>query len=286
MNPPQKRQEHANPGPAYGPMRTLSYYLWQWADNDTTGPPDEIVSRLLAGKMHAAIEDFDPAELLACLEKGAEAGRTQGEHWEWQVIPNRDKNRAATVFLTGEAPEGLHCHQIQMARELWSLLLARHMNIHSDCESLWMGPHLKRNHFKTGQDVVEFDVDEKDIRILLLTLRRSLKNPFALLENRKGEFVQCYLEKRRRYVLEWRQWHVPLCDDTNEGYYSHWRLMDQQRLAALTPEQRSRADTVEVPDDQEPDLVPFSLVVEAFQAFIRGEPPPRLEHWRLINAEI
>jgi len=71
---------------------------------------------------------------------------------------------------------------------------------------------------------------------------------------------------------------------SRKTYYSHWRLMDQKRLAALPPELKN--SKAELPADQEPDLVEFSLVLEAFRAFIRDEPPPRLEHWRLFNDEL
>lgn len=263
---------------------TASYYLWKWAETDLSCPPDEVLAQLLAGRRHPGITAFDPTRLLEHLDRGNSAGLAQGEQWEWQVIPAANTGAAIAVFLSGEIPESLRDEQVVMAQVLWPLLLEEGMSLCCETTGPCLGPRNRKNHFTTGQGMAAFDVSEKTVRELLLTLRRSQPDPFAILDNRRGDFVQCYLDKKRRYVLEWRQFHKPLWDDSSSTHFSHWRLMDPKRLAALPAELKN--SKAESPPDQDPDLVEFSLVLEAFRAFIRDEPPPRLEHWRLINDEI
>lgn len=284
MNLRQKRNKQSSPGSDAGSKGIASYYLWKWAGAGPSCPPGVVLSCLLEGKSPPAIEPFHTTELLKLLERGAGAGQAHGEQWEWRVIPSGTSGHALAVFLSGALPEGLSAHEVCMAQALWPHLLEQNMSIFPETDSEWMGPQAKHNHFKTGQGVNEYDVTAKSIRALLLGLRRSQLNPYAVLDNRQGDFVQCYLDKKRQYVLEWRQHRKPLCDNSRKSYYRHWRLMDQVRLAALPVELRNTK--IELPADQEPDFVGFPLVIEAFQAFLRNEPPPRLENWRLINNEI
>lgn len=263
---------------------TASYYFWKWAGNDLPGPPDEVHAALLRGKMHAAIQPFDPRKVVKLLERGAARGRRKGEEWDWQVLPAPQPELANAIFATAELPEDIIPHQIRMAKVLWSYLLKNHFAIYGEGDAPEAGPFLKQNRIYTGQGMSEYDIRPQEVRALLLSLRRSQENPYAVLENRRGEYVQCYLEKGRRYVLEWRQFHVPLRNDDKMSNYDHWRLMDQKRLAALPA--RLKRPKVRLTYEQTPNLVPFSLVVEAFQAFVRGEAPPRLKHWRNIKEEI
>jgi len=263
---------------------TASYYFWKWADNDLPGPPDEVHAALLRGQMHPAIQPFDPAQLVKLLEKGSVLGRKVGEEWEWQVVPTPQATLANAIFATATLPDGIKPHEIGMAHVLWFYLLRNHLNIYGEGDAPVAGPFLKCNHIFSGQGMKEYDIQPQEARALLLMLRRSHKDPFVVLENRKGEFVQCYLDKKRRYLLEWRQFHVPLCNDNETENYDHWRLVDQAIKAALP--MRLRRSKTKLPYDLDPERVSFPLVVEAFEAFIRGEAPPRLEHWRNVKEEI
>jgi hypothetical protein len=260
-----------------------SYYFWKWADNDVPGCPEEVHAELLRGKLHPAIESFDPAKLIKQLDKGAARGRQSDEEWSWQVIPSTQAGLASAVFATAVLPDGIRPHKIQMSRVLWPFLLKHRIAMHGE-DSPLAGPDLKHNHIYSGQGLSRYDIQPQEVRALLLTLRRTQADPFLILGDPKGDYVQCYLEKRRRYVLEWRQYHVPLWNDSRISNYEHWRRVDQQRKAALPPQLRH--PKAKVPEDQDPDLVTFALVVEAFEAFVRGEPIPRLEHWRSIKEEI
>lgn len=263
---------------------TASYYLWKWAVTDISCPPDQVLAQLLAGRRHPGIVAFDPAGLLEHLDRGARLGRAQGEQWEWQVIPAAGAGLAIAIFLSGEIPENRSHGPVAMAQVLWPTLLEEDMSVCCETDGPCLGPRERKNRFTTGQGMEAFDVTEKTVRDLLLTLRRSVPDPFAILENRRGDFVQCYLEKNRRYVLEWRQFHKPLWDASSLPPFSHWRLMDQERLAALPPDLKN--SKAELANDQDPDLVGFPLVLEAFRAFLRDEIPPLLKHWRFINDEL
>ncbi len=65
--------------------------------------------------------------------------------------------------------------------------------------------------------------------MLIRSIRPDARNPFGILANRRGHFVQC-LAKGRRFVVEWRE---------NHGWgdfatFDHWRAQDRKRLTALT----------------------------------------------------
>jgi hypothetical protein len=263
---------------------TASYYFWKWADNDLPGPPDEVLADLLRGRMHPAIQPFDPSKLVKLLEKGAERALKKGEEWDWQVVPAQQAGLTNAIFATADLREDIQPHKIQMAQVLWSYLLKNRFTIHAEGDAPMAGPFLKHNHITSGQGMNQYDIKPEEVRALLLTLRRSLKNPYVVLVNRKEEFVQCYLDKKRRYLLEWRQFYRPVRNDSKLSNYDQWRLVDQARKAALPL--KLRRSKAKLTHDQDPDLVSFPLVVEAFEAFIRGEPPPRLKNWRSVKEEI
>ena len=77
-----------------------TYYLWKWADNDLSGKPGEVFAELLHGRMHPALQAFDPVPVMRQLEQMAAQGRRNREEWDWQIHQAPVGRKAAFIYLT------------------------------------------------------------------------------------------------------------------------------------------------------------------------------------------
>ena len=245
-----------------------SYYLWKWADNDLPGKPNEVFSALIKGALHPALQTFNAKPLLRRLESFADNRRKFDEEWNWQVHPSNDPTEARFVFLTGP-----HLNYSQDRATSFSNTM-NGLEISGYDEQYGHVIHLLRaklNCFLYGQDHRErhYDITPDEVPSLLRRIDREATDPFAVLEDRRHYFVQCYAHKRR-FCVEWREHY-----DTNNWYnFAHWRAYNLKWLRArrhAAPTQRKRTDH---------DTLTFAETVNIFQAFLRGESKPLRYHWR------
>ncbi|MDD5679608.1 MAG: hypothetical protein PHW60_16685 [Kiritimatiellae bacterium] len=237
-----------------------SYYLWKWADNDLPGKPDQVFSALVRGKLHPALQAFDARRLLRCLETFADSRRALGEDWNWQVHPGRNPMATLFVFLSGPHLNDYEARVRSFAKAMNGLEISGY-----DEESGHIIPTLqpKTNCLLFGQDSREryYELTADEVPPLLRHIDGAMRDPFAVLEDRRHYFVQC-LAKKRRFFVEWRENY----DTNNWNDFAHWR--------AWLPKQAHR------------DLLTFAETVRIFQTFLRGEPKPSRYYWHDIRPEL
>ncbi len=250
----------------------FSYYFWKWADNNLPGRPTDVHAALLRGEMPPALQLFDARPLIHKLRIAASRRQRDNEEWQWEVSPGGSVERARFVFVTCPQFE----ESAQRMRRFWQAFSALGL---SGCDEqrgcIVKGLPPKLNCFFTGQQPSErmYDISQDDLPVLLRRVNPRLPDPFAILENQRGGFVQFYAE-RRRYCVEWagnQFWPKTIWDQ--------WRAQDADRLSKVGG--TDEGDTL--PPRQDPDLLRFSDTLRIFEAFFRGEPRPTQYPWRNIN---
>ncbi len=251
---------------------TGSYYFWKWAENDLPGQPVEIHAALLRGELHPALQTFDARPLVKKLERAGANGRKHGDEWDWQITPREDPKRARFVFVT--CPE-FGVFQPAGGRFLKSVSSSGLSGCDDQDGQLISGLRPKLNLFTSGQLPGErlCDITPGDLPYLLRRIDRHRRDPYAILQDRRGYFVQCRAQGRR-FIVEWAQ----------NGYrrgkteFDQWRAQDPSRLAAL-----GGVNEEPQPANKEPDFIRYADTLRIFQAFLRGEPRPPQYAWRNIN---
>jgi len=251
---------------------TGSYYFWKWADNDFPGRPTEVLADLLRGEMHPALQTFDARPLLHKLESAASRGRKVGEEWDWEVPPGGAPERTRFVFVACPLVNKTKAWAMLYQREFFRLGLSG-----SDEQNGRIIPGLlpKLNVFTTGQlDEPNYDITPDDLPGLLRAIAPKEPDPFAILEDRRSRYVQCYAHGPR-FCVEWR-------DNYDPGVwkkFDHWVAQDRTRLAALDgPYDR------DIAEGKDPDLLRYADTLRIFQAFMLGEPRPEKYHWMNVTA--
>jgi hypothetical protein len=136
----------------------------------------------------------------------------------------------------------------------------------------------KLNCFLFGQDRRErhYDITPEELPPLLRRIDRHARDPFAVLEDRRPYFVQCYAEQRC-FCVEWRENYDTI----------HWKDFMQWRASAPTrPEAKSPENSSISRKQSDPDLMTFADTVHIFQAFLRGESKPHRYRWRDIRVDL
>ena len=123
--------------------------------------------------------------------------------------------------------------------------------------------------------VYDFDCDE--LPALLGCIKNS-DNPFGVLKDGHGRFIQAY-EGGRRYCVEWAEW-----DDWKTRTwekYKHFRAGLKQGSNKII-RLGSRKNGPIISDNES---LSFADVLACFQAFYRHEPKPSQYVWRNITKE-
>lgn len=242
-----------------------SYYLWKWADNDLPGKPDQVFADLMRGKLHLALQTFDARRLLRRLEIFADKRRALGEEWNWQILPDRAPMTALFVFLSGPLLNGTEDRVRSFAKAMNGLDISGY-----DEQYGHVIPSLppKTNCLLFGQDSREryYELTAEELPTLLSHIDGSMRNPFAVLEDRRHYFVQC-LAKKRRFYVEWRENY----DTNNWDDFAHWRAWLPKQACVRWNDR---------------DLLTFADTVKIFQTFLQGEPKPSRYFWHDIRPEL
>ena len=269
---------------------TASYYLWKWADNDLPGQPNEVFSELLHGRMHPAIQSFDPTPVVRRLERMATRGRPKGEEWDWQIHQATNGQQASFIFLT--------CPTIGryggMRRRFCDSLLD--LDIAGYDEQRGQLSHYalpKMNCWEAGDsDEDVYDIGEDDLPVLLRRMHPDSLVSYAVLTNRQNHFVQCSIFKRR-FTIEWRE-NYDLFDFSKFG---QWRAgyfnSTPGRPRLFVPKEyesyRVNKKCVLVPlkaRKHKEELILYRDTLRIFRAFLRGEPRPPQYRWQDIKDEL
>ena len=266
-----------------------SYYLWKWADNDLPGKPNEVFAMLMRGDMHPALKTFAPAPVERQLEKAANFGRKSGEEWDWQVCPSGNGKTARFIHvrcLLKEDPaysrnpflDWWDKHGISGYDEQHGRLI--------EC----LSPKLNLFQSEQWWDEPSYDIDESELAVLLRRLRPSGQNPFACLQNRRGNFVQC-MGSGRRYNVSWHERLTPKDWNQMEG----WRLecfpktgKHRHFIPVGTPYSIVKgSDWCKCFTGKTThETITFSEILAVFRAFLRGEKRPTNYHWGSMQEEL
>ncbi len=266
-----------------------SYYLWKWADNDLPGKPNEVFATLTRGAMPAALETFETALVVRELEKAAAIGRRSGEEWDWQACSSGTGKEARFIHVRcllknnptySREPfvdwfDGLGISGYDEQRGRLIECLSPKLNVF-ESEQWWDEP--------------SYDIDEGDLTGLLRRLRPNGQNPFASLQDRRGNFMQC-MGSGRRYSVEWHERLDPR--DWNQTV--SWRLecfpvAGKRRHFIPRGVEYSVVKGSDwcqcVTSKSDHETITFSETLHVFRAFLRGEPRPSNYHWRNIQGEL
>ena len=273
-------------------MTTASYYLWKWADNDLSGPPNEVFANLLRGKLHPALQPFDARSMIQDLQSIVAERHAVGEEWEWQIMPAATPGRAHSIFLQCPIiPKfGGYCKQFAGFAYKWNLSgYDEERKTIIDC----LVP--KQNDFVLGwglDDAEEkFDISEADLPALLRRLHPNNFNPHVMFYNRANHNLSC-LACDDGFVVEWRvNPSNPIVDVIN---WDQWRAGNrlppgQRPRYRKTREERVGNDwewhTIRV-RKYENEKLRFDDVLLIFQAFLRGDSKPAKFQWRSLRKEL
>lgn len=269
---------------------TSSYYLWKWADNDLPGQPNEVFSELLHGRMHPAIQTFDPTPVVRGLKRMSAQGRPTHEEWDWQIHQAPSGQQASFIFLTCPTIERYG----QMRHRLYESFLGVDISGYDEQRGLLMyGSSPKISCWECGDsdDETTYDIAEDDLPILLRRIRPDTPISYAFLENRRGHFVTC-AAFGRRFDVEWRG-NYDLADNSKFG---HWRAgyfantPGRQRLFVPEYCESTRVkDCVLVPlqaGKRKHELILYRDTLRIFRAFLRGGPRPPQYRWQDIKDEL
>jgi hypothetical protein len=256
-------------------MEHRSYYFWKWADNDLPGRPSEVHAEMLAGRLPAALQAFDPTRLLKKLHVAAAEGRLRGEEWDWSVGSEKSSDRARFVFVCCPRIDSSEASVRRFAKRFGWLGLS---GIDEATGQVIPCLKPKRNCFHSGQQPAEryYDIDAKDLPHLVRGIDPHGGDPFGIIEDSRGYFVQCFAEGRRFYV-EWAQNRYFARKETQ---WDQWRAQDASRLAACGKTYNGE----ELPTHSDPDLMRYSDTLRIFEAFLRRECRPAQYAWRNINS--
>jgi len=268
---------------------TASYYLWKWADNDLPGPPNEVFSQLLHGRMHPAIQAFDPVPVVRQLKQIAAQGRSAGEEWDWQIHRGPTGKQASFIFLTCPPVQRFG----QMRQRFLDMLLYLDISGYDEERGQLMYCFLpKINCWECSEMDQEtfYDVTEDDLPVLFRRIRPDSPTSYATLMNRQNHFVNCGIYKRR-FTVEWRELY-DLADFTKCG---HWRAgyfegASVRRLFVPPDCEYERVKNCELVPQRagvnEYELILYRDTLRIFQAFLRGDPRPPQYHWQDIKDEL
>lgn len=250
-----------------------SYYFWKWAKNDLPGQPREVHAELLRGRMHPALQPFSTAALIDQLQRAAAHGHARKEEWNWQTVSDDVAGRAKFVFVT--CPR-LVASEERMRRFVRLFAKSGLSGCDERTGHVIPGLRPKLNVFITGQHPSDrvYDISKGDLPRLIRRLDARLPDPFGIIEDRRGFFVQC-LARGRRFCVEWSQSRFL----SRATQWDQWRAQDTKRLVAAGGGEVDKS----LRSIEKTDLLLYSDTLEIFQAFLREEARPTRYSWRNIN---
>jgi hypothetical protein len=150
----------------------------------------------------------------------------------------------------------------------------------------------KLNIFQSEQwwDEPHYDINAGDLTVLLRRLDSAAANPFACLQDRRGNFVQC-IAHERRFSVEWHERN----DAKNWEHTGPWRLecfpvFGKRRHfipAGVKYSVVKGSDWVACATSKsDHETIAFSETLSVFHAFLRGKPRPARYQWRSIRQEL
>jgi hypothetical protein len=266
---------------------TSSYYLWKWADNQLPGPPGEVFSALLHGKMHPALQPFDARPVVRDLQATAATRHALDEEWDWQIQPSDAADCARFIFLQCPTIPRHGAFRDQFINLVYPWSLSGYAEQQGSLIQCLLP---KQNSFEFGEfpEEDQFDIVEDDLPVLLSRIHQLQGDPRAILTNHRNHFVQCYAH-RDGFDVEWRE-NRSLTDFTD---YDQWRAgYAQQRNTERRPRVirecrmiNSEWRAVRIQEYRHEKLR-FSDALRIFQVFLRGEPRPAQYQWRSIRQEL
>jgi hypothetical protein len=269
-------------------MNPCSGYLWKWADNDLPGRPNDVFAKLVRGEMHPALQPFDPMPVVQVLEKCSDDGLADHEEWSWRICPHGKGQRARFIYLQCLLKD----NPTHSPEPVLDQLQALDMSGYDDeCHRLIPNLSPKLNMFLSEQwDERSYDIDGDELAVLLRRLSPSGSNPFAILTDRCGNFVQC-MGHGCRYNVEWHEQTDP----------KDWNQLRSWRLESVPVPKKRRyfipagVEYSRVKDrdwhpcftgDSDHETISFSETLSIFRCFLHGKPRPRQYRWRNITTEI
>lgn len=272
---------------------TASYYFWKWADNDLPGPPEEVHAALLRGKMHAAIQPFDPAKLLKQFEKDAARDRKKGGEWDWQVVWDEEPDCAKFVFVTLPEPPSEGKEYLRVWKQCYTACV---FGWRDDEERCFPGSMPKKHLWKPGEGDEVWDPDESLLSELLEGLTASGEGGQAMLCNRNDDYIQV-AALAGRFTVEWHE-----CRYTQRwGDYEQWqgrykqpgRTMKGRRIVRrFVPRDLEVVRFLEgqwcfrYSKTREFELICASDVLALLRCFLRGESRPQHFQWISLTEEL
>ncbi len=273
---------------------TASYYFWKWADNDLPGRPDEVHASLLRGRMHPAIQPFDPSPLVKLLQKDAARGREKGEEWDWQIVWEQEPRHAKFVFVTLPTPPSTEPEKNRMARRYLRQVV---FGWSGESRTDFAGSLPKQNVWLPGGgSPCVWDPSTADLPRLIKDLGPSGEKGHAMLMNHKNDYVQI-AALRGRFTVEWR----------DADYMKSWDAFEHWHLRYRTPARTLKGRAIQrrfVPDglpivrnykgkwfyrltqSHEFELICPSDVLALLQAFMHREPRPSFFEWVSLTEEM
>lgn len=251
-----------------------SYYLWKWADNDLPGKPNDVFADLVRGQMHPALQPFDARSVLERLTALAADRRKLGEDWDWQVQQADNPVHTHFIFLRAPMIDGTRERYIRFSDAMKGLELSGY---DEQFGYVIQGMRPKLNCFFWGQCPRErsYDISADELPVFLRRIDAHNTDPFAVLEDRRHYFVQCYAHKRR-FCVEWRENY----DLANWKKFMHWRALTPKRPGS--PQVKFRNNH----GHSDHDTLTFADTLRIFQAFLRGDSRPSRYCWRDIRPQL
>jgi len=272
-------------------MTTASYYLWKWADNDLSGPPDEVFADLLRGKLHPAVQPFDARPVIHDLQALAGSHRPLGVEWDWQVLPGKQPSQAHALFLQCPVIPTLGTFSKQFATIAYRWGLSGYDEQRAKLiDSLLAKKNALVFRWGTGKEEEKYDISATALPALLSRLEsHQLDSCYADFWNHLNHRVAC-IPKSGGFEVEWRV--MPDPKDLNN--WDQWRA-GHPLPSGIKPrswrayEERVSSDwnfhTVRVRQFDN-ELISFADMVEIFSAFARNEPRPAKFQWRSLRQEL
>jgi len=271
-------------------MNMSSYYLWKWADNNLPGPPDEVFSELLHGRMHPAIQAFDPASVIRRLEQVSAQGRLAGEEWDWQIQPSSSGRQVSFIFLTCPTVERYG----RMRRRFCDSLLDLDISGYDEQRGQLMYCFCpKKNAWECGETgEVFYDITEDDLPVLFRRIPTDGCDASAILEDRRNHFVQCE-PLNRRFTVEWRE-NYDLADFSRFGQWRAGYYESTPRRPRLFVPSRFGHEVINrdcelvylKASEKKHELIRYQDALRIFRAFLRGGPRPPQYRWQDIKDEL
>lgn len=259
--------KHKNPK-----LIDFDYFVWKWAENDEKGKPNEVFAALMRGQLHPALRPFSK-KYDELFKPFSDSCRDNGGTCYLEYVKDKNSGLTIAIHIIGK-----HSNPIPVISEI---LAGTDLETCSALDGKMTKYSLPKqycfrfdNHVKY-MPVYDFDCDELPA---LLGCIKNRDNPFGVLKDAHGRFIQAY-EGGRRYCVEWAEWS----DWKKRTWkkYQHFRAgLKQGSKKTFRLGARPHGPVI-----SENEALSFADVLACFQAFYRHEPRPSRYTWRNITDE-